>query len=45
MLIAQEIKMKKLILAVTLAFALAAGTETVLTVQPQPAIACSGSGC
>jgi hypothetical protein len=37
--------MKKLILAMALTFALAAGTVTVLTVQPQSAMACTGSGC
>ena len=37
--------MKKLILAIALTFALAAGTVTVMTVHPQPAIACVGNGC
>jgi hypothetical protein len=37
--------MKKLILAIGLTFALATSTVTVMTVHPQPAMACSGNGC
>jgi hypothetical protein len=39
--------MKKIISIAALAFVLAAGTVTVLTIQPQPAMAgsCSGVGC
>jgi hypothetical protein len=39
-----ETSMKKLLLAVTLAFALAAGTAVVLTVQPQSSVAGSCEG-
>jgi hypothetical protein len=42
----KETTMNKLILAMALTFALAAGTVTVMTLQPQPAMAdppsCSG---
>jgi hypothetical protein len=38
--------MNKLVLAIALAFALAAGAATVMTVQLQPAIAdCTGNNC
>ena len=38
--------MKKLIVLAALAFAVAAGTVTVMTVHPQSAVAdCPGSGC
>ncbi len=41
--------MRKLILLVAVAFALAVGTVTVLTIQPQSAVAdgggCVGSNC
>jgi len=38
----QQLPMKKLILAIALTFALAAGT---VTVQPQSAMACTSSVC
>jgi hypothetical protein len=44
-LITQETTMRKLIVLAALAFVLAAGTATVLTVQPQPAMACPTSAC
>jgi hypothetical protein len=37
--------MKKIIALAALAFVLAAGTATVLTVQPQPAMACPSGSC
>jgi hypothetical protein len=37
--------MKKIIALAALAFVLAAGTATVLTVQPQPAMACQNPNC
>jgi hypothetical protein len=37
--------MRKLIVLAALAFVLAAGTATVLTVQPQPAMACQNGPC
>jgi hypothetical protein len=46
LLTAQEIAMKKLIVALVLGFVLAAGTLTALTVQPQPAMAdCGTAAC
>jgi uncharacterized membrane protein len=40
-----QLFVQKLILAIALTFALAAGTVTVLTVQPQSAMACVGNDC
>lgn len=37
--------MKKFIILSALAFALAAGAVTVMTVYPQQAVACVGSDC
>ncbi len=37
--------MKKIIALVAVAFVLAVGTVTLMIVQPQPAMACSGYGC
>jgi len=37
--------MKKIIVLAVLAFALAVGTVTVITVHPQSAVACSGDNC
>jgi len=37
--------MKKLLVLAALACALAVGTAAVVTVHPQQAVACQGSGC
>jgi hypothetical protein len=44
-LTAQETTMRKLIVLAATALVLAAGTATVLTVHPQPAMACPNSSC
>jgi hypothetical protein len=45
LLTARETTMRKLIVLAATAFVLAAGTATVLTVQPQPAMACPSGTC
>jgi hypothetical protein len=41
----QETTMRKLIVLAAFALVLAAGTATELTVQPQPAMACTTGNC
>jgi hypothetical protein len=44
-LLSQETTMKTIIALATLALVLAVGTATVMVVQPQPAMACTGQNC
>ena len=37
--------MKKILVLIAIAFALVAGTAGVMTVHPQPALACPTQGC
>jgi hypothetical protein len=37
--------MRKLIFAATMTLVLTVGTMAVMTVHPQPALACAGNGC
>jgi hypothetical protein len=41
----KETTMKKLVTLLALTLALAAGTATMITIHPQPAVACVGNGC